>query len=482
MASQSLKDKTVKGVFWSAIDTIASQGVTFMVGIVLARLLSPDEYGLIGIITIFISIFNVFINSGFNAALIRKQNTTEADYNTVFYYNLITSILLFICFWMGAPYIANFFKRDELLSLCRVMGCILIINAFSIIQATILTKKIDFKKQTKVSMISSISSGIIGIGMAIEGFGVWSIVGQQISRQGLYSLFLWIYSDWRPKLIFSKNSFYELWNFGSKLLCSSLINALWNEVYQIVIGKYYTPAALGQYTRASQFGGIFSVNLTNVVQRVSYPVLSNLQGDVDRMKDAYRRIIKQTMFVSFFCMFQLAAFSKTLIIILIGDSWTDCIYYLQIISFTLMFHPLHALNLNMLQVQGRSDLFLKIEIYKKMVGVIPICMGIFINIYAMLIGSVFAGLFALYLNAYYSGPLLNYSLAKQLKDIIPSFSLSLILAVPIYFLSFLNINCIYVFILQIFITLILGYSVMETIKFPEYLEIKQTILKRFTIC
>jgi teichuronic acid exporter len=241
MSSQTLKDKTIKGVGWSAVDQVSNQGITFLVSLVLARLLSPDEYGLIGIITIFISVFNIFIISGFNAALIRKKNANDRDFNTVFWFNMAVSVVLFGVLWLIAPSIADFFERVELTALIRTMGVLLLINAFALIQTTILTKQIDFKKQTKVSLIASISSGTIGIGMALCGLGVWSLVGQQISRQGFNSLFLWIWSKWRPRLEFSATSFKELWGFGWKLLVSGLLNTIWGEMYQVIVGKFYAP-------------------------------------------------------------------------------------------------------------------------------------------------------------------------------------------------------------------------------------------------
>jgi len=476
VAEESLKNKTVKGASWSFIDSIAGQGITFLVGLVLARLLTPEEYGLIGIIIIFIAVFNSIVDSGFSNALIRKNDAKDIDYNTVFISNLVLSVVLFGVLYISAPGISNFFNQPQLIPLLRVMGSIVIINAFAIILRTILVKKVDFKTQTKVSLISSITSGVVGIGMAVGGLGVWSLVGQQISRQFLNSAFLWIYSRWYPKLQFSIQSFKELFTFGWKLLVSSLIDTVWREIYQVIIGKCYGPVALGQYTRAQQFASICSSNLTTVVQRVSFPVLSSVQDDKERLKNGYKRIIKVAMLVTFVLMLGLAAVAKPLVLSLIGEQWLPCVPFLQIICLQMMLYPLHSLNLNMLQVQGRSDLFLKLEIIKKIIAIGPLLLGIFVNIYWMLGGSVVTGCIAYYLNAYYSGPFLNYSIKEQVKDILPSFGVAVAMAVPVYAMSFIPLNPFILLPLQILSGAIITLVICEATKLPEYIELKGIVM------
>ena len=438
---------------------------------------------LIGIITIFIAVFNSIVDSGFSNALIRKNDAKDIDFNTVFISNMLLSLVLFFAMFFFAPLIANFFNQSQLEPLTKVMASIVIINAFAIIQRTILVKRIDFKTQTKISLIASISSGILGIGMAFYGFGVWSLVGQQISRQLLNTLFLWIYAKWYPKLQFSWSSFKELFSFGWKLLVSSLIDTVWKEIYQIVIGKCYNAATLGQYTRAHQFGSIFSSNLSTIIQRVSYPVLSTMQDNKERMKEGYRRVIKVTMLVTFILMLGLAAVSKPMIQVLVGDQWLIAAGFLPIICLQMMLYPLHAINLNMLQVQGRSDLFLKLEIIKKCVAIIPILLGIFINIYWMLWGSVGTGIFAYYLNSYYSGKFLNYSMKAQVKDILPSLGVAVVMAILTYAVSLISLSPFILLPLQILVGTIVTFVLCEWLQLEEYKEIKKIaapILKRIT--
>ena len=471
--TDSLRHKTIYGVGWSFIDNISSSGIAFLIGLVLARLLTPEEYGVMAMIAIFIAISNSIIDSGFSNALIRKIRIERVDYNTVFYFNLTVSILIYVILYLVAPAISVFFKEPVLLEVIRVIGWVLIINALAIIPRTQFVRNVDFKTQTKVSLVSSISSGVIGIGMALGGMGVWSLVGQQLSRQFLNTLFLWIYSKWHPVWEFSMKSFKELFGFGSKLLLSGLLDTIYKNIYYIVIGRFYTSAQLGQYTRAEQFNMIFSSNLTSVVQRVSYPVLSSIQEEPERLREAYRKVIKITMLITFACMLGLAAVAKPLILILIGEKWLPAVYFLQIICFSGMLYPLHAINLNILQVKGRSDLFLKLEIIKKIIAVGPIVVGIYCGIEYMLWGSVFTSFIAYFLNSYYSARLIDYPTMDQLKDILPTFLTSFIVAFFVCGISLLDWSFYLLLPLQLFLGILLIAFIYEKVKLPEYLELKQ---------
>lgn len=476
MSEESIRNKTVKGVGWTAAESVAKYAVSFVVGIILARLLSPDDYGLIGLITIFIVIADSLIDSGFSSALIKKKDATDDDYNTVFIINLSMSVLLYVVLFLSAHAIAHFFERQELVSLIRVISVNIILGALCIVQRVQLTKSLDFKKQTKLSLIASVVSGILGIMFALLGFGVWALVISSISGTAIRTFLFWFYNRWWPSFYFAVQSFRELFGFGWKLLVSGLINTVWNEIYQVVIGKFYAPATLGQYSRATGFSNLFSTNLTSIVQRVSYPALSQIQDDRERLKNGYRSIIKTTMLVTFSCMLMLASVAKPMILSLIGEKWLQAASFLQIVCFSSMLYPLHAINLNMLQVQGRSDLFLKLEIIKKVIAVLPIMLGIFINIYWMLIGSVFVGIISYYLNAYYSGPFLNYSISTQIKDIMPSFTIALGCATVVYALSFIPCNHVIVFSIQLIVGVALLIIVYEKVKLPEYIEVKHIAL------
>lgn len=472
MVQESLRTKTINGVSWSFIDSVAGSGITFVIGLVLARILSPSEYGLIGIVTIFITVISTFVDSGFSTALVRLKDANDVDYSTGFYTNLAISIVGFFLLFLAAPYIALFFEHPLLEDLVRVTGLVIIIRAFAIVQSAILTKRVDFKTQTKASLISSVLSGVMGITAALVGFGVWALVIQQVSRNLLNTLFLWIYSKWLPLFVFSRDSFITMWSFGWKVMATNLISSIWNELNQVVIGKCYSPSTLGLYSRAYQFSFLCSANLTNVIQRVSFPVLSNIQDEKERLREGYQRIIRTTMLISFVIMLGMAASAKSMVFCLVGDKWIDCVPMLQILCFSMMLYPLHAINLNMLQVKGRSDLYLKLEIVKKCILVIPLLLGIFVGIYSMLLGGVVTGLICYYLNAYYSGNLINYSFKDQISDILPSFCIALLMAVIVYLVGVLPFSLYILFPIQIVVGAVCLIYMTEKVHLPEYLELK----------
>lgn len=438
--AESLKNKTVKGVGWSAIDNVSQMGVTFVVSIVLARLLSPDDYGLIGLISVVTAVCTTLVNGGFTTALIRKKDATDDDYNTAFIVNLGMSVLLYVIIYFCSPLIADFFKREELVSLTRVSSLGLVIGALSLVQSARLTKRIDFKSQTKITLTASIISGIIGIVMALLNFGVWALVAQTLSSQILRTVFLWIINKWIPQLRFSKGSFHDLFGFGWKMMLSGLLDTVWKELYQVIVGKFYTPATLGQYTRSKHYSQLFSSNLTNVIQRVTYPVLSNIQDDKERMVKAYRKMITTTMFITAISMFFLGAIAEPLIYCMIGSKWHEAATYLPLICITGSTYPLHAMNLNMLQVQGRSDLFLGLEVIKKIIGIGPLAVCIFYGIMPMLYTSIITSIIAYFLNSYYSGKLIGYSSWMQIKDFAPSYGVAILVALSVYFLKFLPVT------------------------------------------
>ena len=411
----SLKQKTITGLIWSFVDTIAGQGITFIIGVILARLLSPREFGLIGMIAIFIAVSESFINSGFSSALIRKNNCTNTDYSTVFYFNLVVGILLYIILFFSAPAISLFFNEPELKSILQVLGVVLIIDSLTLIQKTILTKRVDFKLQARISIIASIGSGVVAIALAYNGFGVWALIAQRIIKQALNSIFLWLWNKWRPILVFSIDSFKDLFGFGSKLLISGLINTLFGNIYSLVIGKYYSAKDLGFYTKAREFKDLPSTNLNSIISRVSYPILSSIQDDIPRLKDNYKRLIRSIMFITFTLVLGMAAIAEPMIHTLVGAKWEPSIIYLQLLCFDGMMYPLHALNLNMLQVQGRSDLFLKLEIIKKIIAIPTIIIGVFWGIKIMILGLILNSFIAYYINSYWSGKHIDYSVSQQVK-------------------------------------------------------------------
>jgi O-antigen/teichoic acid export membrane protein len=476
--AESLKDKTVKGLGWSALDNAARYGMQFMISIVLARLLSPDDYGLLGLVGIFTVICTALVNGGFTTALIRKKDATEEDYNTVFICNFGMSLLLYVVVFLCAPLIADFFSREELTPLVRVSSLGLIIGALGMVQQTRLTKRIDFKTQTKITLVASAVSGVVGIGMALAGFGVRALVGQQLTSQIISTILLYIYNRWLPCLRFSIESFHELFGFGWKMMVSILLDAVWKELNQVVVGKFYNPATLGQYTRAKHYAQLFSQNLTAVMERVTYPVLSSIQDDKERMVSVYRRMIRTSMFITTVALFSLSAVSEPLIYCMIGPKWHEASTYLPLICITYSLYPLHAINLNMLQVQGRSDLFLGLEVIKKIITLAPLFIGAFIGIIPMLLTNMVVGIIAYFLNSHYSGCLLGYSSWMQLRDIAPSYALAIAIALPVWFLKFLPLSYWIVLPMQIAVGATVFFACYKLFKMNEYKEIIDILKKR----
>lgn len=424
--TDSLKQKAAKGVLWSIVERFSVQGVQFLIMIVMARLLTPHDYGLIGMLAIFIAVAQSLIDSGFSQALIRKQNRTETDNNTVFYFNIVVSVLLYLVFYVAAPFVADFYNTPQLCPVMRVVCLSIIFNSLAVVQRALLTIKIDFKTQAKAALTAAITSGAVGITMAYHGFGVWSLVTQQLLNLGINTGLLWLLSKWRPRLVYSWQSFHELFAFGSKLLASGLLDTIYRNIYPIVIGKLFSASSLGHYTRAHQFSEFPSSNLTGIIQRVTYPVLCEIQNDDDeRLSNIYRRFLKLSAFVVFPLMVGLSSVAQPFVNIMLGPQWGFCGQLLQIICFSMMWYPIHSINLNLLQVKGRSDLFLRLEIIKKVLGVSVLCITAPLGLVMMCYGSIFNSLVALTINTYYTGKLINVGFFRQMRDLLPTIALCL---------------------------------------------------------
>lgn len=481
MKKENLKQKTISGMFWSFYNNILSQFIHFVVGIVLARLLSPSEFGLIGMITVFIAISQSFIDSGFSQALIRKNNASSEDFSTVFYFNLIVGIFFFLILYFSAPLISKFYNQPELRNLTRVLALILVINTFGLIQRTILIKGMNFRMETRIIITSDLISGIFSIILAVRGFGVWSLVCKSIISTILQVILLWYYNKWRPRWIFNSTSFKELFSFGSKLLISGLIETLYRNIYLLVIGKVFSAEQLGYYTKADQFNNLPSKGLTGMVQKVSYPALSMIQDDSVKLKAGYKKVIQSTMFFSFSGMIVLAAVAEPLIIVLIGKKWLASVPYLQLLCFVGMLYPLHALNLNMLNVKGRSDLFLKLEIIKKIFAIPVIIVGILTSIKAMIAGMIFISFVSYFINSYYSGKLIHYNVKEQLLDLYPTFITALINGGVVYSINFIpNINPFVKLMVQSFVGILSLIVISEVSGNKGYVEVKEILSRKLS--
>lgn len=422
--SENLMYKTRKGLAWSMIERFATQGVQFLFGIILARLLSPNDYGIIAMPLVFLAIAQCFIDSGFSSALIRKVDLTESDLSTAFFFNIAIGVICYIVLYFTSPFIADFYNTPILSDLLKVTALATLFNPLCAVQQAILTRKIDFKTQAVVSLIGAFISGCVGLIMAYSGYGVWALVSQQVGGYIVRTVLLWLLGNWVPKSRCSWESFKYLWGFGSRMLAAGLLDTIYNNVYPIVIGKYFSAYDLGNYTRAQQFSNLPSSNVTGVLQRVTFPVLSSIQNENERLAKNYRKILRLSAFVVFPLMLLLSAIADPLVRVLLTDKWEGCVILLQIMCFALMLYPIHAVNLNLLQVKGRSDLFFRLEVFKKIIGVTIMCVTIPHGIIWMVSGGIVSSMISLVINTYYTGKLINVGYIKQMCDLLPIFFVS----------------------------------------------------------
>lgn len=423
--SNSIKNQAVKGVVWSSVERFSMQGAQFVMGIIMARLLTPDDYGLIGMILVFTSISQVFIDGGFANALIQRQDRSETDFSTVFYINLGISILFYTLLYLLAPYIASFYEQPLLTNITRVYAITLILNSITAVNRTKLVIAVDFKTQTKISFIAAILSGIIGVYCAYTNYGVWAIVAQAISFSIFNIILNFYYVRWIPSPIFSVASFKKLFAFGSKLLVANLISSVYTNLYVFAIGKKFSPTSLGLYTRADHFAQFASANLGNILQRVAFPIFSQIQDDDQRLIRAYQKYITMSALIIFPIILGLCGVAKPLILVLLSEKWGDCTILLQILCFSYLWNCIVTININLLNVKGRSDLVLKLEAAKKSVAFTILFISLYFDLIGVCIGLAIYSMIALYMNTYYTKKILNYGFKKQFSDIFPYLAASL---------------------------------------------------------
>ncbi len=476
----SLRAKAIKGVSWSAINLISSNFVQFIIGIILARILSPAEYGLIGMTAIFTALSQTFVDSGLTTALIRKKTCTQTEYSTVFYYNIVLSFLVYSILFGLAPKISAFLNEPQLTKLIRIIGINILILASSQIQRSILIKRIAFKKLTIITTISMLISGIIAVLMATEGYGIWSLVVLLLSRNLFISIQIWLTNSWTPSIIFSISAFKELFGFGSKILFASLLNTAYENMYGLVIAKYFSVSDLGFYTRAKRFSNLIGKNINSVIQRVSFPILATISDDIPRLRKNYKILITTSSQLSSFFSFAMAATAPAFVTSLLGSKWNQSIPYLQLLSLAGMLYPIHSLNLNILKVMGRSDLFLKLEIYKKLLAVPTIFIGIIYGLLPMMGMILFSSIIAFFINSSNSGKLIGYSTKEQLNDIIPSLFVSVMIAAPVYITGLLlPAKSPIILVVQIVLTLFGAFFAGKYSRYSGIVEIREVAVSQF---
>lgn len=430
--SDNLQKKTFSGIIWTFSQKFSLEVFSFVQGIILARLLLPSDFGLIAMTAVFFAVSNCFIDSGFGSALIRKPNKKAIDYSTVFVTNVVLTfffaVLLFVC----SPLIADFYHQPVLKDIVRANSVLMVMNSFNAVQGTRMRIHLQFKQLSIANVTVTVLVGLTSIAMAYMGYGVWSLIYPRFMSPFLNWAFYWHYQHWRPGLKFSWKIWREYFGFGSKLLASSLLNTIWGNIYPIVIGKKYSAAELGFFSKGSSYAHLPSRTFQQVLSQVTFPVLSAIQDDDERLRAAYRRLIRLSGFVVFPMVMGMAALAKPLILVMITDKWAQSIPYLQIVCFAAMWYPIHALNLNLLTVKGRSDLFLILEIAKKAISAIVIIITIPFGVSYMCIGSVVSSFLCLIINTYYTGKLINVGYFLQMRDLLPSLFYSFSMCVLVW--------------------------------------------------
>lgn len=414
--SQSVRSQLLKGVIWNFVEKILIRGASFVIGIILARLLSPSDYGLIGMLAVFIAISNVFIEGGLAKALIQRQNCQDIDYSTAFVANVVMAICIYLVLYFCSPWIADFYDEPILTDLTRILGLNFVLGSFNIVQRARLMANVDFKSLAKINVASTIISGGIGIAMAYIGFGVWALVGQSISSTMVLMVLFPFHSRWRPSMRFSKDSFNHLFGFGSKLMITGVVSTIINNISTLCIGRYYKSHQLGYYTRASSFSELISLTVFEVLGNVTFPVLSGLQSERERLLQVYKKSLFFTAMIMFPIMVLTALLAKPIILFLLTEKWGPCVILMQWLLLARMFLPVSAINMNVLNALGRSDLYMKLDFSKIPLDIIILVITIPIGVEAITIGCFVNSFICFFINAYLPGRILGYGALKQLYD------------------------------------------------------------------
>jgi teichuronic acid exporter len=448
MSQDSLKSQTKKGLYWKFAEQFSNYGIQFIIGIFMARMLSPEDYGITAIPAVFIAIAGIFADGGFGNALVRKPELNEKDLSTSFYYSMAIGLCCYIILFCVSPWMADFYNVPILKPLMRVTALSFLYSPIGTVQRVLLSRKLDFQTPAKISVVCRLLAAVIGIVMAYTGYGIWALVISSLVAGIIGTLITLFVVRWYPKTGWSKESFNYLWGFGNKMIGSQLLDSIYNNITPIFIGKYYTPTDLGVYNRAEGYAKMPSQNVHGVISSVTYPVLSKIQDDVDRLAYNYRRMIRVTAFIVFPLMLMLSALSRPLILIMITAKWEPCIILLQILCFSMMWWPIHAINLNLLLVLGRSDYFFKLEIIKKIYGLIILIFTLPMGLIAFCSGRILSSLISLWVNTYYTKKIINLGFWEQLNDLKHVLFLSLVM-------FFIVLGCTYI-ISNLWLQLIVG--------------------------
>ena len=431
-----IKNKVLNATLWNIFDRFYSQTIRFILNIILARILFPSDYGLIGMLAVFIAISQSFIEGGFINALIQKQNRTEKDFSTIFFFNIVVALFIYVLLFLAAPYVSVFYDEPTLTKLMRVLTVSIVFSAINVVPISMLHINLDFKKIAKVTVIASSISAIVSIYMAYAGYGVWALVLQSIITVILQSLFLFIITKWKPKFLFDKSSFIDLFSFGSKILIVNLFDRLIRNLYFIIIGKFYSVDQLGFYTRAEQFSQLPSSNIAGVFKNITFPHMCEIKENLEELKLYYTKTIMLSCIITFPILFFVSFFSESIIVFTLTEKWISASPLLKLIAISGLIHPINFLYTNLLLAKKRTDLYLYSETIKKLLIIVILILTVKQGIIIIIYGQILAAFLSLLVNFIFTNKIINYSLINQVQDIIPF----LLISYCSFYMSFILMN------------------------------------------
>ena len=479
MKNENIKNEVISSLIWKFLERIGTQGVQFIVSIILARLLLPSDYGVVSMILVFTAIANVFIQTGFSTSLIQKKDSDELDFSSVFYISLLIAAICYVILFFAAPIIASFYNMPAITSILRVISLTLFFGAINSVQNARIAKEMKFKKLFLSSLVAILISGATGVLMAYKGFGPWALVGQQIANSIATTIILWFTSGWQPKLMFSINRVKSLLSYGWKILCSALLDTIYQNIYNLVIGKFYSSSTLGNYNKGEQFPKLIAVNVDGAISSVMLPAYSKQQDRKDKLKKMVRRSIVTSSLLLFPMMFGLAAVAETVVKVLLTENWLGCVPFMQLLCIVYALYPINTANLQVIKALGKSDYFLKLEIIKKVIGLIVLIVTLPFGVLQMAIGQVLVAILSTFINAFPNRKLLNYNYFEQIKDLFPSLIISIIMFIIVYSFNFINLNMYILLFIQILVGVIIYFGLAYIFKL-ESLNYMIEILKSFS--
>lgn len=464
----STNQKTLTNLLWRFAERCGSQGVTFIVSIVLARLLDPEVYGTVAIVTAITMILQVFVDSGLGNALIQKKDADDLDFSSVFHFNFVVCIVLYIGMFFAAPFIAKFYGNQELVPIVRVISLTLVISGVKNIQQAYVSRNLMFKRFFYSTLVGVIASAIVGIAMAYAGLGIWSIVFQQLSNAAIGTAVLWLTVKWRPKLMFSWNRLKSLLSFGWKLLVSALLDTVYMNLRELLIGKFYSESQLAFYTQGDKFPKLIVTNINSSIDSVLLPTMSAEQDDRERVKSMTRRSIKTSVFIMAPLMMGLVAVAEPLVRLVLTEKWLPCVFFLRIFCITYMFYPIHTANLNAIKAMGRSDIFLKLEAMKVGIGILLLIISIPISVEAIACSLLISCVTSQIINTWPNRKLLGYSYLAQLKDIFPSIAIAVVMCFAVYLVGFLGFNDVLTLAIQVVVGALVYVGLSKLFKIESF--------------